>query len=167
MNTIIIKLYAFASIGVALSFISLCSSTARADTPAQTQKAIQAICSRAAVSYDRRDLSGFMAMYSPNFTEQSVTGRKSNRLQLVSGAALLFANDNVKTTSSRIVSQVASQGNQVSAVLHWHHVTHPLRPVPAYTKIGDFQAQTLWKKTAGGWQEASADVIRSTTEYRR
>ncbi len=140
---------------------------ARADTPAQTQKAIQAVCNCAAASYDRRDLSGFMALYAPNFTEKSVPGRKSNRLQLIAGAAIIFANNDEKPTSSCTVSQVVSQGNQAKAVLHWHHVTHSLRSALAYTVIRDFQAQTLWKKTAGGWLEASADVTRSIIDYRR
>ena len=161
------KCRAFASIAVALSFIPLCSFTARADTPAQTQKAIQAVCNRAAASFDRRDLPGFIALYAPNFTEGSVPGRRSNRLQLIAGTASFFANNNEKMTSSCTVSQVVSQGNQARAVLHWHHVTHSLRLVPAYTVVRDVQVQTLWRKTAGGWQEASADVTRSIVEYRR
>jgi hypothetical protein len=167
MNTIVVRCRTSAAVAAAFIFISLCPSTAWTDTPTQTQKAIQVVCNRAAASYDKRDLSGFTAIYATNFTDKSVLGPKSNRLQLVSGAALMFANANEKTTSSCTVSQVISRGNQAKAVLHWHHDTRSLRSVPAYTITRDFQAQTLWKKTAGGWQEVSADVTRSTTEYRR
>ena len=164
MNTKLMPAYsppAFAVVSL------LCLISARADTPAQAQKAIQAVCNRTAASYDRRDLSGFTALYAPDFTERSVPGRRSNRLQLVAGAASIFADSNEKSTSSCTVSQVVSQGKQAWAVLHWHHVTHSLRATPACTIIRDFQAQTAWKKTASGWQETSADVTRSISDYHR
>ena len=167
MNTTALPSRASACFFITLGFISLCPFTARADTPVQTQKAIQAICNRAAASFDRRDLSGFTALYAPDFTERSVPGRRSNRLQLIAGTASFFANPNERTTSSCRVSQAISQGNEARAVLQWHHVTHSLSSFPAFTLTRDVQVQTLWKKTGGGWQEASADVTHSTTDYRR
>jgi hypothetical protein len=166
MNTIQYRLTVCSLIALS-SILFSCSLKVQADTPAQTQKAIQVACNHAAASFDRRDLSGFVALYAPNFTEESVPGRKSNRLQLIAGTASFFANNNEKTTSSCTVSQVVLQGSQAKAILHWDHITRSLRLVPAYTILRDVQVRTIWKKTAGSWQEASADVTRSVVEYRR
>ncbi len=167
MNTNATQYPVVALLAVALSFIFLRPFTARADTPAQTQKAIQAVCSRAAVSYQRRDLSGLIAMYAPNFTLTNVAGRKTNFRQSLAGIANLFARDNYKTTASCTASQVVTQGSQARVVLHWHYASRKLHASPAYTTTRDYQEQSLWKKTAAGWQEASADMVHDVVDYRR
>ncbi len=133
MNTTIFRLCAFAPIAAALSFISLHLSTAQADTPVQTQKAIQAVCSRAAVSYQRRDLSGLIAMYSPAFLVRNVSGRKVNSRQNMAGFANIFAKDDFHASAVCTASQVILQGTQARAILHWHFVSRTVHAKLPYT----------------------------------
>lgn len=155
----------FTSATVTFSLIFLCPFAARADTSAQTQKAIQAVCSHAAASYGKRDLSGFITIYAPDFTVRSVSGRKSNFRQNIAGIANSFAKDNIRANAVCAVSQVIPQGNQARAVLHWHYIS--VHSAPAYTLIRDYQEQSLWKKTASGWQETSGDMVSDALQYRR
>ncbi len=166
MNTIVTPRPAVVSIAAALSSIALCPLAVQADTSAQTQKAIQAVCSRAATGYGKRDLSSFVAMYSPSFMVRNVAGRKANFRQNQAGLANLFAKNNLQAKAVCSVSQVIPQGSQARATLHWHYVTQ-VQATTAYTVTRDYQEQSLWKKTAGGWQEVSADLTRDTIEYRR
>ena len=142
---------------------------AYADTPAQAQKAIQAACNRAAVSYARRDLSGFMGMYSPGYVSRTVTGRRGNFRQLQAGIARAFARENDSATARCVVSQVSAQGGVEGAVVRWHFVTRIGRTAsaPAYTLVRDYEEQSVWNKSGGGWRQTSADMTRDTLTYRR
>ncbi len=167
MNTNTMQCRVIASTVAAFSFALLYPSTARADTPAQTQKAIQAVCSRTAASYAKRDLSSFIAMYSPSFTLRNVAGRSFNFRQNQADIANTFAKDNLRASAVCTVSQVVSQGSQAQAVLHWHYVFRTKHGTLSYMVTRDYQEQSLWKKTAGGWQEVSADMTHDTVDYRR
>lgn len=54
------------------------------------------------------------------------------------------------------------------AVLRWHYVSRIGRSasVPAYTLTRDYEEQSVWKKSAGGWQERGMDMTRDTLTYR-
>lgn len=144
-------------------------STARADTPAQARQGIQAVCDRAAASYGRRNLSGFMAMYSPNCVLRNVVGRKENFRQNQAGIAEIFAGNGYSSTAHCTASQVIPQGNQARAVLRWHYITRHSRSASAlaYTVVRDYEEHSVWKKLPGGWLEMAADMTRDTVDYRR
>lgn len=142
---------------------------ARADTPAQMRQAIQAVCDRAAASYGRRDLAGFMAMYSPDLLVRNVEGNPATFRQLQSGLKILLARNGPNATGRCTVSQVTPQGLGARAVLHWHYLIHRPRSksAPAYTIMRSYEATAVWKKLPGGWKEASADVTHNVIEYKR
>lgn len=148
MNTTILKFCTFASVAAALSFTALRPSTARADTPAQTQKAIQAVCSRAAASYQRHDLTGIMAMCSPDCTIRNVMGRKITCRQSRGALAKAFTKNNYNPIVQCIVSQAAVQGNTANAVLRWHCIDHHQRSVssPAYVYIRNYKRMLFGRK---------------------
>ncbi len=140
-----------------------------ADTPAQARQAIQATCDRAAASYARRDLVGYMAIYSPDFSLRSVEGHKSAFRQVQSGMKIIFARNGTNTMSHCTVSQVVPQGDGARATVQWHYVVHRSRSAsaPACTITRGYKAVAVWKKLPGGWKETSADVIRNDyLEYR-
>lgn len=142
------------------------SPSACADTPTQ---AIQAVCDRAAESYGRQDLAGFIAMYSPGYIVKSVEGHKANFRQVQSGMGIIFAKNGGKTTAHCTVSRVVVQGDQARAVMQWRYVILHSRSAsaPAYTIIRGYEASSIWKKLAGGWKETSADVTHNFLDYRR
>lgn len=143
--------------------------TARADTPAQTRQAIQTVVERATASYGRRDLFGFLAMFSPNFVVRSVGGRKETFRREQAGIASLFARNDYTAAAHCTVSQVVLQGDQARAIMHWHYVTHFSRSAaaPAYTVVRDYEDQATWKKLPGGWREVAADQTHDTTDSKR
>ncbi len=159
-----------APIGLFLGFAALtCPAKSRADTPAQTQKAIQAICDRASASVARRDLAGFMAMYAPDFTLKNVVGRKSNYRQLQASMADVFARDDYHEAGHCTVSQVVPLGNQARALLHWHFTDRHARSAsaPAYTYARDYVEESVWKKRPDGWHETSAQMTHDTIDHQR
>jgi len=160
----------FASVTVALiAGASALTPIARADTPAQTRQTIQAVCNRAAASYERRDASGFMAMHSPNFTARNVTGRKATLSQERAAIAKAMTRKGVYEAAQCLVSPVVFQGSRAAVVLHWRFTTHHARSssVPAYTMVRAYDEQTTWEKVPQGWQEDSADMTRDVAEYKR
>ena len=98
---------------------------------------------------------------------RSVSGRKTNFRQNQAGIANAFAKDNLQASAVCTASQVVSQGSQARAVLHWHYVTRIVHGALPYMITRNYQEQSLWKKTAGGWQEVSADMTHDTVDYRR
>ncbi len=108
------------------------SPGACADTPAQ---AIQAVCDRAAESYGRQDLAGFMAMYSPGYIVKNVEGHKGNFRQVQSGMGIIFAKNGGRAKAHCTVSRIVAQGDQARAVMQWRYVILHSRSAsaPAYT----------------------------------
>lgn len=159
-----------ASIGLFLSLAALtCPAKSRADTPAQVQKAIQAVCDHSVASTARRDLAGFMAMYAPDFTASNISGRKSNYRQIQAGVASTFARNDYHGVGHCTVSQVVPLGNQARALLHWHYTTVHTRSAsaPAYTYTRDYVEQSVWKKLPNGWHETSSQMAHDVIDYRR
>lgn len=156
--------------GLFLGFAALtCPAKSRADTPAQTQKAIQAVCDRASASVARRDLAGFMAMYAPDFTLRSVGGYRENFRQIQAGMANAFARDELHDVGHCTVIQVVPAGNQARVVLRWHYMDHRTRfaSAPAYTFTRDYEEQSVWRKLPNGWHEASGQLTHDVIDYRR
>ncbi len=147
----------------------ICPAKARADTPAQVQKAIQAVCDHAAACTARRDLAGFMAMYAPNFMERNVGGYKENFRQVQAGAANAFARDNYPSMGHCTGSQVVPLGNQARAILRWHYTAHTLcsSSTAAYTYTRDYEEQSVWRKLPNGWHEIGAQITHDMSDYRR
>lgn len=146
-----------------------CPAKSRADTPAQTQKAIQAVCGHASASNNRRDLTGVIAMYALGFTASTVTGHKSNFRQLQANFAVAFARDNYHTVGHCTASQVVPLGNQARAVLQWRFTDRHARPASAsaYTYTRDYVEQSIWKKRPAGWHETSGQMTHDIIDYRR
>lgn len=146
-----------------------CPAKARADTPAQVQKAIQAVCDRASASVTRRDLAGFMAMYASGFKGSTVSGWKVDFRQVQAGSANTLAESNCRYVSHCMVSPVMLVGNQARTVLRWHYVEHHGRSAsaPAYMYVRDDVEQTVWKKLPSGWHQTSSQVLRDVNDYRR
>ena len=85
-----------------------------ADTSTKLQKAIQAVCDRATTSYNQRSLSSFMEMFSRSLVTRNVSGRKFSLQQYQAEVSKDFATKNLTAIVHCTVSQVISQGNQVS-----------------------------------------------------
>lgn len=142
---------------------------AQADTPAQARYAIQVVCNRAAMSFEKRDLSGFMAMYSRNLTIRSVPGIITDFRQTQSGVTNAFANNHYSATVRCTVSQVVPQGKGAKVVLRWHYVSHYTNGVAVqkYTIVRDYEERSFWQKFPPGWREMSSDIIHDVLSYER
>lgn len=113
-----------------------CPAKAPADTPAQVQKAIQAVCDRAVASYGRRDLAGFMAIYSPDFVVSGVIGRKVGFRRNEANIANQFARNDYRGVGRCTVSEVLPDGSHARAMLHWHFTNHHSRSAsPPHTRL--------------------------------
>jgi len=135
----------------------------------QAKHSIQIICNRAAMSFQNRDLLGFMAMYSPNFTVTSVPGHVTNFRQTQSGIANTFANNHCSAIVRCAVSQVVPQGKYAKVVSRWHYVIHytSSSAAQAYTIVRDYEEKSIWEKSPLGWHEATSDITHDVLDYRR
>ena len=154
---------------ISIIVIGTSSELVQADTSAQVGRTIQTICNRASTSFGKRDLSGFMAMYSPSFTLTSIPGRVTNYRQTQAGVANAFADNHYSATVRCIVSQVFVQGNHAKAVLNWHYVSRYTSNSPSqrYEIRRDYEEQSLWEKSSRGWLEVASDITHDVLDYHR
>lgn len=157
-------------IGLTFSiYAAFFSVPTRADTPAQVGQAIQAVCNRATASFGKRDLSGFIAMYSPALTVRSVPGHVTDFRQTQVGFANAFANPHYRGTAHGTVLQVVPQGNHARAVLRWHYVSRYTGSLPSqnFMIVRDYEEQSLWEKSSRGWVETVSNISHDVLDYRR
>ena len=148
--------------------VVLAPHPARADTPQQVQKALQANANASIAALKRGDMKVYMSFQAPGMTLTNVAGQRVNLAQLRARQAQAMAHN--RTGDLRCtVTNVTVQENtaQATVTAHQSYRKAATATAPAWTYTRDYVEHDTCVRQGGKWLTTSIQLVRDVMAYSR
>lgn len=147
----------------ALCLLVLAAPMVRADAVSDARKAIQAAYNKMGDGFARKDASGAMASFSPDFVGTSKDGQKVTAAQLRQMLPNVFASVR-SLKAATTIQKFALKGGTATVTARGRTEMSLVNPQTQQIVkvVGQEVSQDVWSKGAGGWRLKSSKTTSSS-----